>query len=159
MRSPGTAIGWIGSTPSSRWHATGRSLCPCHRMRRNSTLRGRVSPYESTRTGSHSMTSEVFRLLDDEVRVREDAVLSADMDLMANIYEGVLPSEYDQFFPKGSPKQIVNLIRLAWDDLATQVGRLPELRGEPLNNSDTEEQRVALLERIGSAYIRNAEPK
>ena len=63
------------------------------------------------------MTLEVYKLLDDEVRKRQDDVLLADMNLMANIYEGVLPSEYDQFFPKGAPKQIVNLIRLAWDDL------------------------------------------
>ena len=105
------------------------------------------------------MSSEIFKLLEDEVRVREDSVLLSEMNLMADIYEGKLPSEYDQFFPRNSPKQIVNLIRLAWDDLATQVGRLPELRAEPLNNSDIEEQRVALLERIGHAYLRNAEPK
>src|SRR3990167_3291437 len=105
------------------------------------------------------MSSEIFKLLEDEVRVREDSVLLSEMNLMADIYEGKLPSEYDQFFPKNTPKQIVNLIRLALDDLATQVGRLPELRAEPLNNSDIEEQRVALLERIGHAYLRNAEPK
>ena len=105
------------------------------------------------------MTSTIFKTLDDEVRLREDATLVGEMNLMADLYEGKLPSEYDQFFPKNSPKQIVNMIRLAWDDLSTQVGRLPELRAEPLNNSAAEEKRVGLLERIGHAYLRNAEPQ
>jgi hypothetical protein len=104
------------------------------------------------------MSSETYDLLASEVQRRRDDALIADMDRMALIYEGELPHEFDRFFPSDTPKQIVNLIRLAWDDLATQVGRLPELRGEALNNTDKEEKRVALLESIGMNYLRNAEP-
>ena len=104
------------------------------------------------------MASKVYDLLNQEVLTRIDHGLVDEWDKMCGIFEGVLPSEYDRFFPKKEPKQIINVIRLAWDDLATQVGRLPDLRADTLNNSDAEEARVALLERIGHNYLRNAEP-
>ncbi len=82
----------------------------------------------------------------------------ADMDEMASVYEGHLPSKYDRYFPGNESRHIVNMIRLAWDDLATSVGRLPDLRADTRNLSNTEMKRAGMLERIGFNYIRNSEP-
>jgi hypothetical protein len=104
------------------------------------------------------MSLEAYKQLADEILLRKDHALSDEMARMAKVYEGELPPEYDKFFPTDSPKQVVNLIRLAWDDLATDVGRFPDLRSEPQDNSDKEQKITSLLERIGFSYIRNAEP-
>jgi len=77
---------------------------------------------------------------------------------MADLYEGKLPPQYDKFFPSGEPKQVVNLVKLAWTDLAVQIGRVPELRAEVFNASNAEMQRAGLLERIGFNYLRNSKP-
>lgn len=82
----------------------------------------------------------------------------ADMDEMASVYEGQLPSKYDRYFPGNEERHIVNLIRLAWDDLATSVGRLPDLRADTRNLTDREQKRAGMLERIGFHYLRGAEP-
>jgi len=104
------------------------------------------------------MSLETYRELEKTVFDRKDSAIIEEMDVLANIYEGVLPADMEKFFPKNTPKQIVNLTRLAWDDLATQIGRLPDLRADTVNNTDKEEATVALLERVGHNYLRNAEP-
>ena len=104
------------------------------------------------------MSIEAYRLLDDEITRRDNPVSAAMDNALAGIYEGELPAEYDKFFPTNSPKQIVNMTRLAWDDLATQVGRLPDLRSDPENNSNAAEKRASLHEKIGFGYLRSAEP-
>ena len=102
--------------------------------------------------------SETFKILDAEVHHRDWAEGQQAITRLAGVYEGELPSEYNKYFPKESPKHIVNMIRLAWDDLATSIGRLPEFRGEPLNQSNKEEKKVSKLEHIAHAYLRNSKP-
>jgi len=104
------------------------------------------------------LTTSTFDLLAEEVEARKDAKMLNDMDEMASVYEGNLPSKYDRYFPGNEERHIVNLIRLAWDDLATSVGRLPDLRADTRNLTDREQKRAGMLERVGFNYLRNAEP-
>ena len=104
------------------------------------------------------MSQRLYQLLDDQVQSRDWADGRAAMDEMTDIYEGILPSRYDVFFPKNTPQHLVQVIPLAWDDLATQAGRLPDLRGEPRNQSRKELKAIGLLEKIGFSYLRQAKP-
>ena len=105
------------------------------------------------------MTDSVYDILDGEVMKREDGKIIAEMDMLAGIYEGKLPPAFDKFFPKSSPKQVVNLVRLAWDDLATQVGRLPDFRADPMDSTKAAGEAAGLLERIAHFYMRKAAPR
>ena len=105
------------------------------------------------------MTASVYDILDGEVSKREDGKIIAEMDMLAGIYEGKLPPAFDKFFPKSSPKQVVNLVRLAWDDLATQVGRLPDFRADPMDSTKAAGEAAGLLERIAHYYMRKAAPR
>lgn len=107
------------------------------------------------------MANKTFDVLSDEIRYRdnpEDQRSRANYMRMANIYRGQLPPEYERYFPRNRPQHIVNMIRLAWDDLATSIGRLPELRTDPLSSSREELKRVGKHENIGFNYLRNSEP-
>ena len=104
------------------------------------------------------MPSLLYKTLDDQVQLRDWTKKQEEMDEMAALYEGELPARYEKFFPKSVPKHLVQVIPLAWDDLATQAGRLPDLRGEPRNNTQGELAEVGLLEKIAFSYLRNAKP-
>ena len=104
------------------------------------------------------MSAELFKLLSDTVELRNWDQDRAEIEEMAALYEGVLPARYKQFFPKNTPEHLVQVIPLAWDDLATQAGRLPDLRGEPRDMTQRELKAVGLLEKIGFNYLRNAKP-
>ncbi len=77
---------------------------------------------------------------------------------MAKIYEGELPPRFEQFFPKSVPKHLVQVVPLAWDDLATQAGRLPDFRGKPKNKHRGELAAVGKQEKIAFSYLRSALP-
>jgi hypothetical protein len=104
------------------------------------------------------MSSELYKLLDDAVSQREWETERKDLEEMCSLYEGELPARYRKFFPKNSPEMLVQVISLAHDDLATQAGRLPDLRGEPRNMTQKELKAVGLLEKIGFCYLRNSAP-
>lgn len=104
------------------------------------------------------MSNELYSLLNKEVHARDWTDGINAMDEMAAIYEGELPARFQEFFPKSVPKQLVQVIPLAWDDLATQAGRMPDLRGEPKNKTRQELNAVGKLEKIGFSYLRNALP-
>jgi hypothetical protein len=97
-------------------------------------------------------------MLDQEADKRAWSEGQATLNVMADLYEGRLPPEFDKFFPNGEPKQVVNLVKLAWDDLSVQIGRVPDLRSDPFNSSNAEMKRVGLIERIGFGYLRNSKP-
>jgi hypothetical protein len=104
------------------------------------------------------LNTDLFDAYSDEIMLREDANAIARMDELAALYEGTIPAKYAEYFPKNTPQHKVNLVRLAQDDLATTVGRIPDLRGQVTNNSRAELQRVGKLEKIGHSYLHNAEP-
>jgi len=104
------------------------------------------------------MTTAIFSKLEDQVRARDWAQGQAEMSEMADIYEGRMPAQYEKYFPKNTPKHYVQVINLAWDDLATQGGRLPDLRGVPRDLSKKELKAVGLQEKIGHSYIHNSKP-
>jgi hypothetical protein len=104
------------------------------------------------------MSQELYKLLDDAVSQREWEAERKELEEMCHLYEGELPARYKKFFPKNSPEMLVQVISLAHDDLATQAGRLPDLRGEPRNMTQKELKAVGLLEKIGFSYLRNSAP-
>jgi len=104
------------------------------------------------------MSKLIYDRLFDAVEQRDWHEEQADMDSMADIYEGNLPPEFERYFPRSVPKHLVQVIPLAWDDLATQVGRLPDLRAEPRNLTAKEQKAAGLLEKIGFSYLNNAKP-
>lgn len=102
--------------------------------------------------------SELFSLLNQQVELRAWTKERSDLDEMAKLYEGEMPERYRKFFPKNSPELLAQVIPLAWSDLATQAGRLPDLRGEPRNMTSRELKAVGKLEKIGFSYLRAAKP-
>lgn len=103
------------------------------------------------------MADTPFDLLETEW-IRRQEWNDDEIDTMVGLWEGNIPNDYERYFPSGSPKQLVNLVKLAWSDLATQTGRIPDLRGDPANESDAEAKRIGRFEHIGHSYLRNAEP-
>lgn len=104
------------------------------------------------------MSREVYGMLESEISARDWSAGQSDMEEMAKIYEGELPARFEQFFPKSVPKHLVQVVPLAWDDLATQAGRLPDLRGEPKDKKRSELKAVGLQEKIAYSYLRTAQP-
>lgn len=104
------------------------------------------------------MSKSAYQLLKSEVTQRERSADIAEMDKMSKLYEGELPAEYDQYFPTNSPIHIINMIRLAWDDLASSVGRFPDFVADPVNASDAELKRIGKLEHIAHSYLRDSAP-
>jgi len=104
------------------------------------------------------MSIKVYERLSGEAETRRNNQLKQQQSLMANLYKGMLPPEYEQYFPKNAPRTIVQLIKNAWDDLATSAGRFPDLRSDALDETAREEKAAGLHERIGNHYLRTAEP-
>ncbi len=104
------------------------------------------------------MSKELYSRLDAEVTARDWKEGQAEMDALADIYEGRLPDSFKNYFPKDRPRHLINMVKLAWSDLSTDVGRIPEFRGDTLNDSQAELARVGMQEKIAHAYLRGAEP-
>jgi len=104
------------------------------------------------------LSREIYKQLFDEAQTRRDNQLIQQQDMIANLYKGELPQEYEKYFPKNAPRTVVQLIKNAHDDLSTSVGRLPDLRSDALDESVREEKAAGLHERIGHHYLRLAEP-
>ena len=81
-----------------------------------------------------------------------------DMHKLAEVYEGELPQEYVDFFPKNTPRHEVNFIGLAMDDLAQTVAREPEIQVDPVNLSKSSIRKAAKLEKIVTGYFQSARP-
>jgi hypothetical protein len=73
--------------------------------------------------------------------------LHHQIDTMVRVYEGVLPDEYDDFFHEEMHVHLINMIRLAWDDLATLAGKEFLLYVEPDNETTTAKTRAEKLEK------------
>lgn len=104
------------------------------------------------------MTDSAYDILQAQVERRQWREGQAALNLMAALYEGNLPQEYHRYFPKGDPKTVINMIKLAWDDLSVSAGRWPDLRGDPVNASNAEMKRIGKFEHIANSYLRNSEP-
>lgn len=104
------------------------------------------------------MSKQLFNLLQSEVTARDWTQGQQEMSEMADIYEGILPQRFEQFFPKSVPKHLVQVVPLAWDDLATQAGRLPDLRGQPRDKTRQELNAIGLQEEVAFGYLRQALP-
>jgi hypothetical protein len=89
---------------------------------------------------------------------RKEVFNTGEIAELAEIYEGEIPAEFRQYFPRSSPIHNVNTIRLAWDDLAGSVGRIPEFVSDPMDQTSTEQKRNAKLERIAQSYLRESYP-
>ena len=77
-----------------------------------------------------------------------------DMDTMVNVYNGLLPPEFNDYFNKRMHVHLVNSIRLAWDDLANMAGKAFPLFVRADNDSPTAEARAERLEDVGYGYNR-----
>ena len=104
------------------------------------------------------MSKAIYDDLWREANRRSNETVKTNQNRMANLYRGKLPDEYEQYFPVGQPKNIIQLVKNAWNDLSSEVGRAPELVSPPLDESRTESKLAGLHERIGYYYLRNAEP-
>ncbi len=104
------------------------------------------------------MSLKIYEMLAKEVSRREDPEWLSEANLMADLYHGKLPEEYMKFFPKKSPVHIVQVIRNAWDDLASSVGRMPNFRVDPLDETVAEDKRAGLAEKIAFKYLHDSEP-
>lgn len=76
------------------------------------------------------------------------------MDDLVDVYNGSLPSEFNEFFHEDTHVHLINAIRLAWDDLAALAGKVFQLYVRPDNDSDTAAKRAEKQEQIGYGYNR-----
>ncbi len=106
------------------------------------------------------MSTPLYAKLAATVAVRKAAMGEelADMFKLAEVYEGDLPAEYAEFFPKNTPRHEVNFIGLAWDDLAQTVARAPEVQVDPVTTSNSSVVKAEKLEHIVTGYFQNAAP-
>ncbi len=104
------------------------------------------------------MSHELYSELKAELDTRDWRKGQDEMQTLTEVYEGKLPDNLKAFFPKSQPRHLMNLIKLAWNDLATQVGRVPEYRSDPKNDTALELKRAGLHEKIAHSYLRGAQP-
>lgn len=76
------------------------------------------------------------------------------MDTLVNIYYGGLPEEFNDYFDPEMHVHLINMIRLAWDDLANLSGKVFPLYVEPDNNTPTARERAEKAEKIAYGWYR-----
>jgi len=74
------------------------------------------------------------------------------MDTLIEVYNGSLPSEFDDYFHEDMHVHVVNAIRLSWDDLAALAGKIFNLYVDPDNDTPTARRRAEHQEQIGYGY-------
>jgi hypothetical protein len=72
-----------------------------------------------------------------------------DMDVMVDVYQGGLPAEFSDFFHDEMHVHLVNMIKLAWDDLAALAGKEFPLFVPPEGNDTGPKERAERLEKWG----------
>jgi hypothetical protein len=75
-----------------------------------------------------------------------------EMDKLVGAYFGVLPSEFDDYFDPEMHVHVINMLRMAWDDLAIRAGKVFPLYVEPDNDTPTARDRAEKQERIALGY-------
>ncbi len=78
----------------------------------------------------------------------------AEIDDLVGVYEGRLPDAYDDFFHEEMHVHLINMIRLAWDDLANLAGKEFPIYVPPDNDKAKAKKRAEKLERIGYGWNR-----
>ena len=104
------------------------------------------------------MSRQLYDLLHAEVESRASREDRADIAEIASLYEGEIPARYKKYFPTNEPHHVVNMVRLAHDDLATSIGRMPDIVVDPINHTNAEQKKVGLLEKIATDYLVNSFP-
>ena len=74
------------------------------------------------------------------------------MDELVGVYNGGLPPEFDEFFHEDQHVHLLNMIRLAWDDLAALAGKTFQLYVRPDRGGDAPAKRAEKQEQIGYGY-------
>jgi hypothetical protein len=74
------------------------------------------------------------------------------MDDLVGVYLGGLPPQYDKYFHEEMNVHIVNMIRLAWDDLASLAGKVFPIYVDSDNETPTAKERAEHQEQIGYGY-------
>ena len=93
---------------------------------------------------SRSVSTDLFKDLSKVADNRHSVEKIESLDVIPSLYEGNLPPEFDKYFPKNETRHVINMTRLAHDDLATTVGRMPDLFSPPLNQSNAELKKVTV---------------
>ena len=69
------------------------------------------------------MSKDIFDTLSDEAQTRRNNELISQQNMMANLYKGQLPQEYEKYFPKNAPRTVVQLIKNAHRIKLLQLSR------------------------------------
>jgi hypothetical protein len=77
------------------------------------------------------------------------------IDELVGLYEGKLPPEFNDYFAPEMHIHIINMVRLAWDDLATMAGKEFPIYVRPDNQTQTAKDRAERLEQVGYGYNEN----
>ncbi len=101
---------------------------------------------------------DVFKELRSEADNRRVEEKLDRLSVIPDLYEGNIPPEYERYFPRNEPRHIINMTRLAHDDLATSVGKMPEVYVAPNNHTNAELKKTGLIENIAFSYLKDAEP-
>lgn len=69
-----------------------------------------------------------------------------------NVYNDILPAEYDDYFPEEAHKHLVNTTRQSWDDQAGLASQVFSIYFQPENESAKAKQRAEKREHICYGY-------
>lgn len=93
---------------------------------------------------------DITQIWTDRAAVQSGAI--GAMDDIVGVYLGQLPAEYDEFFHEEMHVHHVNMIRLAWDDLASLTGKVFPLYVHADRDSAPAKKLAERLEQIGYGY-------
>jgi hypothetical protein len=75
-----------------------------------------------------------------------------EKDKLVDLWHGVLPKEFDDFFAPEMHVHLVNMTRLSWDDLAALTGKVFPVRVPSRSETAPEHDKAEKVEKINSAY-------
>ena len=78
-----------------------------------------------------------------------------ESDKLVGIYEGRLPPEFGDYFAPEMHIHVINMIRLAWDDLATMAGKEFPINVAADSNTQRAKDRAERQEQAGYGYNEN----
>lgn len=85
-------------------------------------------------------------------RATHFAASHKDKDTLVQLWHGELPSEFDDFFAPGMHIHLINMTRLAWDDLANLTGKVFPIKVPAKSDSSPQQKAAETVEEVNHAY-------
>lgn len=85
-------------------------------------------------------------------RVNHYSLVHDTINTLISVYDGEVPSEYQHYFHRDIPVEVINMIRMAVDDLTGMAGKVFPVFVPPRNNTAKAKREAELVEKICLGY-------